>query len=164
MSHHIWHRSAVGRHAAYAITLQHGLPSIIASSAHTHTHGARVPPWPGQATSTALTRTPRGSAIRRAHEERHTGQRGTPKPYAHAPCAHAPHTGPGPGHSKPRVPGNLHTPPRALERERASRRQVPGRDRVRSYVQPTCSHSLAYRGVNCMRTQSMLHVAGGKWG
>ena len=39
MSHHIWHWSAVGRHAAYAITLQNGLPSIIAPSTHAHTHG-----------------------------------------------------------------------------------------------------------------------------
>ena len=38
MSHHIWHRSAVGRHAVYDITLQHGLPSIIASPTLTHTH------------------------------------------------------------------------------------------------------------------------------
>ena len=84
------------------------------------------------------------------------------------------HMGPGPGRTcaqGPRPPpsaptrvgegpGDLQAFTHVMERERATHRQVPGREGARSCPRHTSSHSLATRGVNCMRAPSTLHVTG----
>ena len=84
------------------------------------------------------------------------------------------HMGPGPGRTcaqGPRPPpsaptrvgegpGDLQAFTHVMERERATHRQVPGREGARSCPRHTSSHSLATRGVNCMRAPSILHVTG----
>ena len=57
-------------------------------------------------------------------------------------------------------PGDLHAFTHVMERERATHRQVSGGEGARSCPRHTSSHSLATRGVNCMRAPSTLHVTG----